>query len=1128
MESRSTLRQAGQNIVSQPNTGKFIQQKLSKEYSQIQGIQDLSLSKDGSSYVSRKSNITDPSSKDGSRLLDLLGQNVSKMVQIEIQKQKQVQQELKAVKEERKQKTLSIYASGNTTKTSTTSKVSTALQNKPGTKIQNKLPITQAKGLANKKKGIEPEVLLPLNFLNDEIYDSEAHKKEATISITKLYGYTGVTLNINKNTNKLDTVQEEIQKQDSDEDFDDFKTEMPQVNKINQNQQKYVTSYQNNTASQQQKEQTTDSQKTIKSRGVQLDEIMFLNQLNSGKMISSYIIKRTKQIVVGSLISKFLPHVKLKNEELLSKAVSKQTINFVTNREIATYDCRNEDDLVEFISNNVPEYSNIVNLQLLAKGGEAIVYRGKTDKDKDLVVKCTIFDSQCSTQDDIHEAFLHILEESQLIMLLNQLVYHKQNPNDDHEYREYQQFFPEILAEIISINEQTKMIKQYVVIIQNAKCTLNDVLNIWQDKTLCVKNNERYHPLKLVCFFISTLEIIKFLHSINIYYGDMKPQNLLVFEEYSIKIGDFGISIMLDPNSKVTDKIHTLKGLTTAYCSLNTLNAFKQRKKFTMQELQKLDIESLILTFEKCIRSVRDIHQDLYPDIPLEILESFVTDLRSGLSLQLIIKNQIAKKNKNHKLLREFLFILRGENNSNKRFDFKILNQKTDDSIDILNNYNLDILDMIDNYRTTLLNFITTNNKGNDQYNEEAKAMQNGLQQVKIVPGNTYEQYKKDYLLVLIQICFKTMFYDHYTKQYKNKILDNYEQLVQEPSLAYDPQANIQILNILSQELEKLDDPIDENQLNRLSSIIDKVEKINQIYYNSQEFQDNDFVRTFKGYLRFNHQYELLKLQREVQRLFLQQDYNNTLPIAYDLYKKSQGSSKDYAEKSCSILFDCLLNLELDHYKKISIMYCLGQIQSQTWEHESELKVRWNLFEKFQERKQFEIIFRNLDAIRGIKFDDSKRSMDKQPILLQKQMKFILFKYFTHFDSDKIIIEFDEYENKILLSILSGKMFDINYRFNFENFILMHSRLQSRNCIALLSVLNTDENMDLSLFKTIETNSYSDFDNYWKVKLRDIIFRAALKRKNLLISQGIQITEKELDLAMTWRYYIKQKIESQN
>ena len=37
---------------------------------------------------------------------------------------------------------------------------------------------------------------------------------------------------------------------------------------------------------------------------------------------------------------------------------------------------------------------------------------------------------------------------------------------------------------------------------------------------------------------------MKFFHNFGIYYGDMKPQNLLIFKNYDVKIGDFGISIM--------------------------------------------------------------------------------------------------------------------------------------------------------------------------------------------------------------------------------------------------------------------------------------------------------------------------------------------------------------------------------------------------------------------------------------------------------------------------------------------------------------------------------------------------------------------------------------------------------
>lgn len=36
---------------------------------------------------------------------------------------------------------------------------------------------------------------------------------------------------------------------------------------------------------------------------------------------------------------------------------------------------------------------------------------------------------------------------------------------------------------------------------------------------------------------------LDYLHSKNVYYGDLKPQNILIFMNMQVKIGDFGISI---------------------------------------------------------------------------------------------------------------------------------------------------------------------------------------------------------------------------------------------------------------------------------------------------------------------------------------------------------------------------------------------------------------------------------------------------------------------------------------------------------------------------------------------------------------------------------------------------------
>eukprot|EP00347_Sterkiella_histriomuscorum_P012936 403366651 len=247
MESRSSiLRQAGSNIMSQSNVvGKLVQQKLSKEQSQIQDIKkEQLLNKDvRSKTISRSSQVPETSNKNAG-LLAQIGQILSKKVQLEVSKQKQIQSEFKAAQEERKEKILSIYASGNNSKNITaTQKNSNTKKINQGTKTLNKISGTQAKGTVGKKltQKQEPEVVEePLDFDNEELYESEAHKKEATISITKLHGYQGVSANINKTSKHLDIIQEEVKKQDSDDDYEDFKTEMPEVNKINQNQQKYT------------------------------------------------------------------------------------------------------------------------------------------------------------------------------------------------------------------------------------------------------------------------------------------------------------------------------------------------------------------------------------------------------------------------------------------------------------------------------------------------------------------------------------------------------------------------------------------------------------------------------------------------------------------------------------------------------------------------------------------------------------------------------------------------------------------------------------------------------------------------------------------------------------------------
>ncbi len=64
------------------------------------------------------------------------------------------------------------------------------------------------------------------------------------------------------------------------------------------------------------------------------------------------------------------------------------------------------------------------------------------------------------------------------------------------------------------------------------------------------------------------MQALEYLHSENVYYGDMKEANLLIFRDYSVKIGDFGVSIKMKEPERLKEgeaDEYEIKGLTPGY-----------------------------------------------------------------------------------------------------------------------------------------------------------------------------------------------------------------------------------------------------------------------------------------------------------------------------------------------------------------------------------------------------------------------------------------------------------------------------------------------------------------------------------------------------------------------------------
>lgn len=63
------------------------------------------------------------------------------------------------------------------------------------------------------------------------------------------------------------------------------------------------------------------------------------------------------------------------------------------------------------------------------------------------------------------------------------------------------------------------------------------------------------------------MQALEYIHSKNVYYGDMKEANILIFRDFSVKLGDFGISIKMEdsPLQERDSEEYIIKGITPGY-----------------------------------------------------------------------------------------------------------------------------------------------------------------------------------------------------------------------------------------------------------------------------------------------------------------------------------------------------------------------------------------------------------------------------------------------------------------------------------------------------------------------------------------------------------------------------------
>lgn len=154
-----------------------------------------------------------------------------------------------------------------------------------------------------------------------------------------------------------------------------------------------------------------------------------------------------------------------------------------------------------------------------------------------------------------------------------------------------------LYEEIIACSEETKEILYLISIVESAENDLLQMCNAWVDPKMSEEKLDFFTPQKLEYFCVKTMKALNYLHKQNIYYGDMKPQNILIFKDYKVKFGDFGCAIKFSNDSSYDTKTF-IRGVTKGFSSKEMVKAHQDGEAVTKKQLFENDCLCLYETFK--------------------------------------------------------------------------------------------------------------------------------------------------------------------------------------------------------------------------------------------------------------------------------------------------------------------------------------------------------------------------------------------------------------------------------------------------------------------------------------------------------------------------------------------------
>ncbi|CDW85616.1 serine threonine protein kinase [Stylonychia lemnae] len=352
-------------------------------------------------------------------------------------------------------------------------------------------------------------------------------------------------------------------------------------------------------------DESQDSWETIENQNQQQKK----NKTNQLDKIPAYkederaiVIHHGNKIIHHSILKDFAEDLNI--DVLVNRVTANQVV--IESQETQPQQFKNEQEIEKFLSKHSKSYKSIFSLQLLAVGGESMVCKIETKELEELVVKIPMLSSK------LHQGNR---ESENLNYFQNSLYEHQMMKARGHS-----NFIPSIKEEVIEYNRQKGIIVRYVVIIERAQNDLHKLFRIWRSSEESFNKREFYSTEKLAFYCFQAMKLVNYLHSRNIYHGDIKPSNFLIFRNQLCKMGDFGISMKIKHSfieKKDQPNYYKAKGLSEKYALQYIIDDNFVNK----QQLYQNDRFALFMTFCLNYESMKRQNPNNYSQLMEEIIK---------------------------------------------------------------------------------------------------------------------------------------------------------------------------------------------------------------------------------------------------------------------------------------------------------------------------------------------------------------------------------------------------------------------------------------------------------------------------------------------------------------------------